>query len=110
MLLTIDFQGFKDLVNALGGVKVVLDQPFEEALQFREPQVCDAYVFTVPTKPAQYQYKYHTRKNGTRYVAKAYPFATTRTLNVGGILSLSVGENILDGERLSVCSFTKNIE
>jgi LCP family protein required for cell wall assembly len=33
--VTIDFQGFKDLVNALGGVKVVLDQPFEESLQFR---------------------------------------------------------------------------
>lgn len=97
--ITIDFQGFKDLVNALGGVKIVLDQPFEEALQFREPQVCDAYVFTVPTKPAQYEYKYHTRKNGSRYVAKAYPLCYNPNVECGGDFKLSVGENILDGNQ-----------
>ncbi len=97
--ITIDFQGFKDLVNALGGVKIVLDQPFEEALQFREPQVCDAYVFTVPTKPARYEYKYHTRKNGSRYVAKAYPLCYNPNVECGGDFKLSAGENILDGNK-----------
>ena len=34
--ITINFEGFKDLVNAVGGVTVNLSQPFEEGLQFRE--------------------------------------------------------------------------
>jgi LCP family protein required for cell wall assembly len=97
--VTIDFQGFKDLVNALGGVKVVLDQPFEESLQFREPQVCDPYVFTIPTKPPQYQYKYHTRAQGTRYIAKAYPLCYNPNVECGGDFKLSAGENILDGDK-----------
>lgn len=97
--VTIDFQGFKDLVNALGGVKVVLEQPFEEALQFREAQVCDAYVFTIPTKPAQYQYKYHTRSDGTRYIAKAYPLCYNPNVECGGDFKLSAGENLLDGDK-----------
>ncbi|MBP9801624.1 MAG: LCP family protein [Candidatus Moranbacteria bacterium] len=97
--VTIDFQGFKDLVNALGGVKIILDQPFEEALQFREPQVCDPYVFTVPTKPPQYQYKYHTRDTGTRYIAKAYPLCYNPNVECGGDFKLAAGENILDGDK-----------
>jgi len=97
--VTIDFQGFKDLVNALGGVKIVLDQPFEEALQFREPQVCDPYVFTIPTRPPQYQYKYHTRASGTRYIAKAYPLCYNPNVECGGDFKLSAGENTLDGDK-----------
>jgi polyisoprenyl-teichoic acid--peptidoglycan teichoic acid transferase len=48
--VTINFQGFTDVVNALGGIEVTLDKPFTEAMQFREPQVCDPYVFTEPTR------------------------------------------------------------
>lgn len=96
---TVNFQGFTDLVNALGGVTVTLDAPFEEAIQFREPQVCDPYVFTVPTKPAQFQYKYHTRQDGTRYVAKAYPLCYNPDLECGGDFKLPAGVNELDGEK-----------
>ncbi len=97
--VTINFQGFRDLVNAIGGVKITLDEPFQESLQFREPQVCDPYVFTVPTKPPQYQYKYHTRSDGTRYVAKAYPLCYNPNVECSGNFKLPAGENILDGDK-----------
>lgn len=95
--VTINFQGFTDLVNAVGGVDVHLDQPFTEAVQFEEAQVCDPYVYTVPTKPPQYQYKYYTRQNGTRYVAKAYPMCTNPDVECGGKFTLPAGDNHLDG-------------
>jgi LCP family protein required for cell wall assembly len=97
--VTINFQGFTDVVNALGGIDVTLDQPFTEALQFREPQVCDPYVYTEPTNPPQYQDKYHTRKNGTKYVAKSYPLCYNKSLECGGEFSLPAGVNHLDGDK-----------
>lgn len=97
--VTINFQGFKDLVNALGGVKVTLEQPFEEGLQFREPHVCDPYVFTIPTRPPQYEHKYYTRKDGSRYIAKSYLLCYNPNLECGGAFKLSAGENLLDGDK-----------
>lgn len=96
--VTINFQGFKDLVNAIGGVKINLEQPFEESLQFREAKVCDPYVFTVPTNPPQYEYKYHTRLQGTRYIAKAYPLCYNPNVECNGNFKLPAGENVLDGD------------
>lgn len=98
-VITINFQGFKDLVNALGGINVTLTESFEESLQFREPHVCDAYVFTVPTKPPQFEHKYHTRKDGSRYIAASYPLCYNPNLECGGAFKLSVGENMLDGDK-----------
>ncbi|MGK2848862.1 MAG: LCP family protein [Minisyncoccota bacterium] len=97
--ITINFQGFKDLVNALGGISVTLDHPFEESMQFREPHVCDGNVFTIPTNPPQYENKYHVRKDGTRYVAKSYPLCYNPNLECGGSFFLNVGVNILDGDK-----------
>ncbi len=97
--VTINFQGFKDVVNALGGVDVSLKEPFTEGLQFREPQVCDPYVYTEPTNPPQYQNKYYTRKNGTKYIAKSYPLCYNKNLECGGEFSLPAGVNHLDGDK-----------
>ncbi len=97
--VTINFQGFKDVVNALGGIDVTLKEPFTEALQFREPQVCDPYVYTEPTNPPQYQNKYHTRKNGTKYIAKSYPLCYNKNLECGGEFSLPAGTSHLDGDK-----------
>ncbi len=47
--ISINFEGFKQLIDAIGGIEITLDQPFEEAMQFNEPHVCDPNVFTVPT-------------------------------------------------------------
>lgn len=97
--VTINFKGFTDLVNALGGITLNLSEPFTESLQFHEPQVCDPYVYTVPTKPPQFQHKYHVRKDGTRYIAKSYPLCYNRSEECGGSFSLPKGENTLDGTK-----------
>lgn len=45
----INFKGFTDLVDAVGGVEVTLNEPFEESMQFNEVHVCDSYTFTEKT-------------------------------------------------------------
>ncbi len=97
--VTINFQGFKDLVNALDGVQITLEEPFTEAVQFQEPKVCDPYIFTVPTNPVQYENKYYTRKDGTRYIAKSYPLCYNKDVECGGEFSLPAGVNTLDGDK-----------
>jgi LCP family protein required for cell wall assembly len=97
--VTINFQGFKDLVNALDGVQITLEEPFTEAVQFQEPKVCDPYIFTVPTNPVQYEHKYYTRKNGTRYIAKSYPLCYNKDVECGGEFSLPEGVSTLDGDK-----------
>ena len=48
--VTINFQGFKDLVNAIGGITITLEQPFEEGMQFRGLEKrCDGISYTVPS-------------------------------------------------------------
>lgn len=97
--VTINFKGFEQLVDALGGVTVHLDQPFAEGLQFHEPQVCDPYVYTVPTSPAQYQNKWYVRKDGTRYLAKQYLLCYNKDEECGGIFQLPAGDSTLNGEQ-----------
>lgn len=96
---SINFKGFTDLVDALGGINVHLDEPFNESMQFHEPHVCDGNVYTIPTKPPQFEYKYHTRKDGTRYIAKAYPLCYNSDEECGGNFSLPSGDNQLDGTK-----------
>mgnify|MGYP003393725953 CR=1 FL=1 len=95
--IVINFQGFIDLVNALGGVTVALNEPFSEGMQFREPHVCDAHVYTVPTRPPQYEHKYYTRSEGTRYIAKSYLLCYNKDQECGGVFELPAGPNNLDG-------------
>ena len=97
--LSINFKGFTDLIDAMGGITVHLDEPFAESLQFHEPHVCDSYVYTIPTKPPQFEYKYHVRNDGTKYVAKAYPLCYNSNEECGGNFSLPSGDNQLDGAK-----------
>jgi LCP family protein required for cell wall assembly len=97
--VSISFKGFTDLVNAVGGIDVQLKEPFSEGLQFREPKVCDPYVFNVPTKPQQFEHKYYTRKDGTKYVAKSYPLCYNKDVECGGVFELPAGTNHLDGPK-----------
>lgn len=97
--ITINFKGFVDLVNALGGITVSLPEAFNESLQFHEPQVCDANVYTVPTRPPQFQHKYYTRQDGSKYIAKSYPLCYNHDEECGGNFSLPQGENKLDGNK-----------
>lgn len=96
-VITINFQGFTDLVNALGGIDVTLTEPFSEGVQFHEPQVCDPYVYTIPTKPLQYQNKYHVSSAGVRRVVKSYPLCYNKSEECGGLFKLPVGVDHLDG-------------
>lgn len=95
--LVINFKGFSDLVNAIGGIEVTLEKPFEEAMQFNEERVCDSYVFTKPT--GKYEYKYYTRSEGTRYLAKTYPLCTNPVTECGGDFKLPAGTQTLDGDK-----------
>jgi LCP family protein required for cell wall assembly len=104
--VTINFEGFKELVNAIGGVTVTLEQPFEEGMQFRGLEKrCDGLKYTVFS--GSYEEKRIQRKNGTYYAnLKRYPLcfekmttAAIAELECGGNFKLPAGENLLDGEK-----------
>ncbi len=90
---SINFDGFKQLVDAIGGVEITLDQPFSESVQFQEAHVCDPSVFTVPTG------KYEIKKNKNGREVARYPLCTNKNVECGGNFTLPAGKNILDGEK-----------
>lgn len=93
--LVINFKGFTDLVDAIGGVDLTLAKPFEEAVQFNEEKVCDSYTFT--KKTGKFENKYHTRSDGSKYLAKSYPLCTNPNTECGGDFKLPAGKQTLSG-------------
>ncbi len=99
----INFEGFKDLVDALGGITVTLDQSFQEGVQFLgTEQRCDGVMYTIPS--GNYEVKRIQRKNGTYYAnPKRYPLCYAKIdptkLECGGNFKLPAGENVLSGEK-----------
>jgi len=98
--ISINYDAFTQFINALGGLKITLDNPFEESVQFDQPQICDSF-FTVPT--GKYQNKTKKVHNpltgaviGTR-VTKSYPLCTAPadTLECGGDFKLPAGTQTL---------------
>ena len=102
--IAINFQGFKDLVNAVGGVTVHLDQPFEEGVQFRGlEQRCDLVRYTVPS--GKQEVKKGVRRDGSVYYRhydlcfeKITP-AVLSGLECGGDFKLPAGDTLLDGDK-----------
>ena len=100
---SINFEGFKRLVDGVGGINFHLDAPFSEAMQFNEPHVCDSF-FTIPTgKFENKTVKYFSNDDKiykTRVVA-SYPLCTApeSSLECGGNFSLPAGDVLLDGEK-----------
>jgi polyisoprenyl-teichoic acid--peptidoglycan teichoic acid transferase len=92
-----NFEGFKRLVDAVGGIEVVLDKPFEESLQFNEPHVCDSQIFTEPT--GQYEYKKHTTRTGKVKIVAQYPLCTNPDKECGGDFKLPPGKQTLNGQQ-----------
>lgn len=97
----IDFKGFKELIDVIGGVQITLDKPFEEGVQFNKPHVCDSF-FTVPTgeyenKTVKY-FSEFSRTYKTRIV-ESYPLCTAPpdTLECGGNFKLAAGTQTLNG-------------
>jgi polyisoprenyl-teichoic acid--peptidoglycan teichoic acid transferase len=89
---SINFEGFKKLVDALGGIEIYLGQSFSEPVQFQEEHVCDPYVFTVPTG------NYEIKKNEKGKIVARYPLCRNSQLECGGNFQLPAGNNVLDGE------------
>ncbi|HOW60239.1 MAG TPA: LCP family protein [Candidatus Moranbacteria bacterium] len=99
----IDFKGFVDLVDAIGGVEITLDKPFEEGVQFNKPHVCDSY-FTVPT--GEYENKtvtYFSESSRTykKRIVASYPLCTapSSTLECGGNFKLPAGTQTLNAKQ-----------
>ena len=101
---SINFAGFKQLIDTIGGVEITLDQPFTESLQFKGIESrCDGVNFTIPS--GNYEIKRIQRKNGTYYAnPKKYPMcfakeASTDALECGGNFVIPAGTQTLDGNK-----------
>jgi polyisoprenyl-teichoic acid--peptidoglycan teichoic acid transferase len=95
---SINFTGFKQLVNAIGGVDVTLDQPFDESMQFNEAHVCDGNAFTVPTGKYETKTK-RNKKTGILKITAQYPLCTNPQTECGGDFKLSAGKQTLNGDQ-----------
>lgn len=91
--VSINFEGFKQVINAIGGVEIILAQPFEESMQFDEPHVCDPNVFTEPTGT------YEIKKNKRGKITATYPLCTNPTKECGGDFKLPAGKQTLMGDQ-----------
>ncbi len=92
--VSIDFAGFEQLIDALGGVTITLNEPFIEPIQFHEERVCDPNVFTVPSG------KYEEKISGKTGKVKArYPLCYNANEECGGVFELPAGQNNLNGEK-----------
>ena len=90
---SINFKGFTELIDHLGGVELHLDKPFIEPLQFHEEHVCDENVYTVPSG------NFEEKKNKKGRVVAKYPLCYNKDLECGGIFELPAGDIALDGEK-----------
>lgn len=103
--VVINHQGFKDLVNALGGVEITLEQPFNESVQFNQEGVCDGVVFTVPTGKWQNKiFKHHeTNAAGVSVEVKVkkpvYPLCLNKNPECGGNFKLPAGTQTINGDQ-----------
>lgn len=99
----INFEGFKELIDALGGITLTLSEPFQESVQFLGlEQRCDGVTYTIPS--GNYEEKRVKRKNGEYYDnPKRYPLCFAKikpdSLECGGNFKLPAGVNQLDGEK-----------
>jgi len=101
--ITVNFDGFKQLIDATGGVKITLDKPFEESVQFDQSHICNSF-FTVPTGETKDQtVKFFSKERNTyrTRIVRSYPLCTAPkdTLECGGDFKLSAGDHMLNGEQ-----------
>lgn len=98
--VTINFDGFKKIIDILGGVTITLDKPFEESVQFNQPHVCDGITFTIPTgeneeKTAKVYWPGTKTVKRLRVVA-SYPLCTNANPECNGDFKLSAGTHTLN--------------
>lgn len=94
----IDFEGFKELIDSLGGVTIHLDSGFSEPMQFMGVLGrCDDTTFIVPS--GKTEEKKVTRRDGSigyRHFQLCY---TKDTKECGGNFKLDAGDATLTGEQ-----------
>ncbi len=94
--VALNFNGFKQLVDVVGGVEIELKAPFLESVQFHEMRVCNGDtggVFTVDA--GEFEYKKDEREK----IVASYPLCYNSNEECGGIFSLPAGKQILNGEK-----------
>lgn len=92
----VNFEGFKEIVDAVGGVEVTLTEAFIEPVQFHEERVCDGTnggVFTVRSG------NFDTKIDDRGKVVAQYPLCYNQTEECDGVFKVPAGVSILDGER-----------
>jgi LCP family protein required for cell wall assembly len=92
----VNFAGFKEIIDALGGIEVNLSEEFTEPVQFHEEKVCDGDkggAFTVPSG------NYDTKIDHRGKVVAQYPLCYNANEECGGIFTVPAGVSILDGEK-----------
>ncbi len=92
-VVAINFAGFKQLIDAVGGIDIDLKEPFSEPLQFHQMQVCDPNVFTVRSGKVQRKIDHRGK------VVAEYPLCYNKNEECGGEFHLPAGKNHLDGEK-----------
>ncbi len=101
--VAVNFNSFKQLIDAIGGIQITLKKPFEESIQFDQPHICNSF-FTVPTGKTKDQTVKYFSKERQAYrtrVIKSYPLCTAPkdTLECGGDFKLPAGTQTLDGKK-----------
>ncbi|HLB50734.1 MAG TPA: LCP family protein [Patescibacteria group bacterium] len=90
--VSINFEGFKKLIDAIGGIDITLAESFIEPVQFHEKHVCDPVVFTIPANDYEVKIDYRGK------VVAQYPLCYNPNEECGGVFELPAGPNHLDGE------------
>ena len=95
-VITVNYTAFKDVVDALGGLEIHLNQPFVESMQFRGvPQVCsDQNGYTAPAgQTVTKTVKSHLGVKKQRVYNLCFPSTPSEC---GGVFQLSAGDVTLD--------------
>ncbi len=97
--IRVDFKGFKDIVDSLGGVTIHLDSNFSEPVQFMGNMGrCDAVTFVIPA--GQDEVKTFTRRKDGSIATRHYPLCYTKTPSeCGGNFKLAAGDVTLTGDQ-----------
>ncbi len=91
-VVTINFAGFEQLIDAVGGIDIELKEAFSEPLQFHQEHVCDTKVFTIKSGRTQKKIDHRGK------VVAEYPLCYNHDEECGGVFSLPAGKNHLNGE------------
>ncbi len=93
-----NFDGFEQLVDALGGIEITRTTPFVEAIQFHEKRVCNpAAGFSVPVRAGSLDDRYDVKRNEKGKIVAKYPLCYNKNAECGGVFRVGAGTTTLNG-------------